>query len=66
LLFYGDQHLGEAVEQYRSNYPSMTYVTQIAPGKFDRFLAYLNPINSVERVMIYRIDPQEECERTTH
>ncbi|MGY8941412.1 MAG: glycosyltransferase family 39 protein [Flavobacteriales bacterium] len=66
LLFYGDQHLGEAVEQYRRNYSSMEYVTQIAPGKFDRLLAYLNPINSVERVMIYRIDPQEECEHTPH
>ena len=39
----------------------MTYQGQAPPGKWDRFLAFLNPINRAERVMIYRIDPAIEC-----
>jgi hypothetical protein len=39
----------------------MQYVKQVPPGKWDRLLAWLNPINSAERMMIYAIDPSEEC-----
>ena len=61
ILFFGDVHLGEAVEHYQDVYPSMRYLKQAAPGKWDRLLAWLNPVNSVERVLIYEIDSASEC-----
>lgn len=61
ILFFGDVHLGESVQAYKATYPSMQYVTQASPGKWDRLLAWLNPINSVERVLIYEIDSSTEC-----
>jgi len=39
----------------------MRYLKQAAPGKWDRLLAWLNPVNSVERVLIYEIDSASEC-----
>jgi hypothetical protein len=62
ILFFGDAHLGEAIENYKAAYPSMQYIRQAAPGKWDQLLAWLNPVNSVERVLIYQIDPRLECE----
>lgn len=61
LLFYGNAHLGEVVARYKATWPGMTYVRQIPPGRFDRFIHWLNPLNSVERVMIYRVDPTTAC-----
>ena len=61
LLFYGDERIAGRVEEYKQIFPSMVYVSQAAPGKWDRLLAWLNPINQAERVMIYRIDPAVEC-----
>ena len=61
IVFFGDVHLGEAVEHYQDVYPSMRYLKQAAPGKWDRLLAWLNPVNSVERVLIYEIDSASEC-----
>jgi hypothetical protein len=61
LLFYGDAHLGEAVQEFKATWPGMQFVAQVAPGRFDRLLAWLNPINRVERVMIYRVDEAECC-----
>jgi hypothetical protein len=61
IVFSGSQHLGEGVERYKSTYSSMEYIRQVAPGKWDRLLSWLNPINSAERMMIYSIDPEEEC-----
>ena len=61
IVFSGSQHLGEGVERYKATYPSMQYIQQVPPGKWDRLLAWLNPINSAERMMIYAIDPSEEC-----
>jgi hypothetical protein len=39
----------------------LAYVGQIPPGRLDRFIHWLNPLNSVERVMIYRVDPEVAC-----
>jgi 4-amino-4-deoxy-L-arabinose transferase-like glycosyltransferase len=61
LLFYGDERIAGRVEEYKQVYTSMEYIGQAAPGKWDRLLAWLNPINQAERVMIYRINPAVEC-----
>lgn len=61
LLFYGDAHLGETVLRYKEAWPGLAYVGQIPPGRLDRFIHWLNPLNSVERVMIYRVDPEVAC-----
>ena len=61
IVFSGSQHLGEGVERYKATYRSMRYLEQVPPGKWDRLLSWLNPINSAERMMIYTIDPHEEC-----
>lgn len=61
LLFYGNEHIAERIEEYKLVFPSMSYVGQAPPGRWDRVLAFLNPINRAERVMIYRIDPSTEC-----
>lgn len=61
ILFFGDQHLGESVMAYKAAYPSMEYVRHIPAGNWDRLLARINPVNSVERVIIYRIDRENEC-----
>lgn len=61
LLFYGDAGIPAAVERYRVLYPSLKFVEEVPPGRWDRFIHALNPINSVERVAIYRIDPAVEC-----
>lgn len=61
LLFYGDAHLGETVLRYKEAWPGLAYVGQIPPGRLDRLIHWLNPLNSVERVMIYRVDPDVAC-----
>lgn len=62
LLFYGEAHLGEAVAAYKEVFPGMTFVAHVQPGRFDRFIAWLNPINQVERVAIYSIAEERCCE----
>ena len=64
LLFYGDEHLGETVKSYKAAWPGLTYVRQIAPSRLDRFIHWLNPLNSVERVMIYRVEDDVACANT--
>lgn len=61
IVFSGDRLLGEGVERYKSIYSSMEYIQQVPPSRWDRLLAALNPHNRVERMMIYRIDPEVEC-----
>lgn len=61
LLFYGDAHLGEVVLRYKNAWPGLTYVGQIPPGRLDRLMHWLNPLNTVERVMIYRVNPDDAC-----
>lgn len=61
ILFQGDRHLGEAVGQYKAAMPGLRYVTTIAPSRTDRWIHALNPINSVERVMIYATEDALPC-----
>jgi hypothetical protein len=42
-------------------YPTLEFVEEVPAGWLDRFVHGLNPINSVERVAIYRIAPALEC-----
>lgn len=61
ILFQGDRHLGEAVAEYKSALPGLRYVTTIKPSRIDRWLHALNPINSVERIMIYATEDALPC-----
>lgn len=61
LLFYGDAHLGEAVQAYKEAFPEMKFVANVAPGRFDRLLAWLNPINRAERVIVYSVEEETCC-----
>jgi hypothetical protein len=62
LLFYGDAHLGEAVQAFKAEWPGLRFVANVAPGRFDRFLAWLNPINRAERVVVYAVDEAACCD----
>lgn len=61
ILFQGDRHLGEAVAQYKAALPGLRYVTTIKPSRIDRWLHELNPMNSVERIMVYATDDALPC-----
>jgi len=56
FVFVGDSHLGDLIERFKEQYPSLSYVSQFSPGRLDRIMHYLNPHNSLKRVMIYKID----------
>lgn len=61
IVFSGQQHLGEGIERYKLAYPSMEFIGQVPPSKWDQLLANLNPINTTERWMIYRISTDQAC-----
>jgi len=62
IIFVGDSHLGEFVNEFKENYESMEYVVQFGPGRLDRFLHYINPSHlQIKRTMVYKIDPSIEC-----
>ena len=61
LLFQGDRHLGEAVAEYKAAMPDLRYVTTIKPSRIDRWLHEINPINSVERIMVYSTEGALPC-----
>ncbi len=61
LLFYGNTHLGEAVQAFKAEWPNLRFVANVAPGRFDRLLAWLNPINRAERVVIYSVEEDACC-----
>ncbi|MBM72253.1 MAG: hypothetical protein CL847_05675 [Crocinitomicaceae bacterium] len=61
IVFVGDSHLGEFVNEFKSHYTTMEYVSQFGPGRLDRFLNYLNPLIHLKRTMVYKIDPTLEC-----
>lgn len=60
VLFYG-QNIDRIADQFKAEYPSLTYQTTVDPGLFDRLLHYLNPKNTLETVHIYSIDKATEC-----
>lgn len=61
ILFQGDRHLGEAVAAYKSAMPGLKYLTTIQPSRIDRWIHDLNPINSVERIMVYATEDALPC-----
>ena len=61
LLFQGDRHLGEAVAEYKAAMPDLRYLTTIKPSRIDRWLHEINPINSVERIMVYSTEGALPC-----
>lgn len=61
ILFQGDAHLAEAIQDYKTDLPGLRYVTTIQSGRIDQWLSRLNPINSSERIMIYAVDDALPC-----
>ena len=61
ILFVGDTHLGELITSFKSEYPSLSYVSQFSPSRLDRTLNYFNPHNPLKRVMVYKIDSQDSA-----
>ncbi len=60
ILFYDDVDLEKRVGNWKSKFPHLTYCTTIEPGAFDRLLHQLNPVNSLEKITIYRIPQQDQ------
>jgi hypothetical protein len=60
ILFYGDNKIPEYTEKLQETYPNMSLDTIVEPGYLDQLLHWLNPINSLEEVHIYRVDMKEE------
>ena len=62
FLFVGDEGLANEIGHYKATYPELQYVTTIRPAWYDRWLHRLNPINGVERIMIYSANRKAVCE----
>jgi hypothetical protein len=60
ILFYDDLDLDQRVKNWKSKFPHLSYCTTIEPGFFDRFLHRLNPVNSLEKITIYRIPKEDQ------
>lgn len=65
LLFYGFEKNKEVAATFEKAYPSMEFQTTIEPGMLDKVVHWLNPINSLEYVDIYRIDTEDICSYET-
>ena len=61
IVFVGNERLAEFIYSFKEHYKSMEYIGQFGPGRFDRFLNYLNPRIPIKRTMVYKIDPTLEC-----
>ena len=59
IVFVGDSHLGELITNFKTEYPSLSYVSQFSPSRLDRALNYFNPHNPLRRVMVYKIESQD-------
>jgi hypothetical protein len=59
ILFYGDKEIPKYVETLKQAYPNMELDTIVDSGKMDRLLNWLNPVNSIEEVHIYKVNMQE-------
>jgi hypothetical protein len=64
IIFVGDSHLGELVQEFQEVYTTMSYEGAFKPGRLDRFINYLNPRNAIKSTLIYKIDPLLECSNT--
>lgn len=55
ILFINDNDIEERVQRMQELFPGLTYSTTIYPGWFDIFLNFLNPLNTLEKIYIYKI-----------
>ncbi|MEN9334152.1 MAG: hypothetical protein RLY35_1332 [Bacteroidota bacterium] len=60
VLFYDDVQLSDRVNMWREKFPNMKFCKTIEPGSFDRFLHWINPVNSLEKITIYRIPKEDQ------
>ena len=60
ILFYDDVDLENRIKNWKSKFPHLTYCSTIEPGNFDRFLHWINPVNSLEKITIYRIPKEDQ------
>lgn len=60
ILFYGDEEIPEYVQKLETAYPNLQLDAVIEPGYLDQLLHWLNPINSLEEVHIYKVDMTQE------
>jgi len=54
VLFFQPIDIDERAENLKKYIPGLLYETTIEPGKIDRVLHWLNPINANENIIIYR------------
>jgi hypothetical protein len=60
ILFYDDVDLEKRISNWKGKFAHLTYCTTIEPSFFDRFLHQLNPVNSLEKITIYRIPKEDQ------
>jgi hypothetical protein len=61
FLFVGDAGLAHEINGYKQMYPGLKYETTIRPEWYDRWINRINPINGVERIIIYSADREKIC-----
>lgn len=54
ILFYQPDNIESRVERIMKIYPNLEYETTIEPGKMDKVIHWLNPINANQKIYIYR------------
>lgn len=54
VLFFQPKEIEERAKKLKEHLPGLVYETTIEPGKIDRVLHWLNPINANENIIIYR------------
>jgi hypothetical protein len=61
FLFVGDAGLAHEINGYKQMYPGLKFETTIRPEWYDRWINRINPINGVERIIIYSADREKIC-----
>jgi hypothetical protein len=54
VLFFQPDNIDERVNQMKTVLPHLVFETMIKPGKADKVLHWLNPINDNQNIYIYR------------
>ncbi len=54
VLFFQPDNIEQRVEKMKTIFPKLTFETIIKPGKADKVLHWLNPINDNQNIYIYR------------
>lgn len=56
VLFCGDQNLQSRVNNFKTIFPKLSYLTLIDPGLIDKVICKMNPINKNQQIFIYKIN----------